>query len=415
MNNSKTLHYVTPEEAGMLPDRIEKVKQLAAGWVASGHTPSLVILAARKGKIFLHEAYGVLTPEADSPPLRIDSIFPISSLTKTITATAVMILMEDGLLSLNRPVFEYIPELCGKGAKSIQIHHLLTHTSGFNDEILAPFVTEEKGIKTPPCPENQHPLIHELLYRLFPTPLFKHPGIENAYCSYNYELLGEIVRRVSGRSLADFAAERIFRPLGMNDTYFVVPESLDDRIVKRPADAPYAQSQSPKSQSPYLGPFGRFFDGLNSRQVQEVPSASGGAFSTAINMAVFGQMFMNGGQYGDQRILNSLTVSEMTRNQIPGIDVNYFGTLIPEAGSWGYGWIIAGDYKWRYFLGDLRSSKTFMHTGAGGTLLFVDPVNEILLVYFSVVLEVTPRFEAKTNNDLFENAVYASIKDPLKN
>lgn len=414
MNDSTTLHYATPEEAGMIPDRIEKVKQLAAGWVASGQTPSLVVLAARKGKIFLHEAYGVLRPEKNPPLLRLDSFFPLGSLTKPITATAAMILVEDGLLGLNRPVFEYIPEICGKGAKSILVHHLLTHTSGYNDEVLAPFVEEEKGNQIPPCPENQHPLMHELLYRLFPAPVSKHPGIENAYCSYNYELLGEIVRRVSGRSLADFAAKRIFQPLGMNDTYFVVPESLDDKIVKRPADAPYA-SLSHQSQSPYFGPFGRFNGGLNSRQLQEVPFASGGAFSTAMDMAVFGQMFLNGGQYGHHLILSDLTVSEMTRNQIPGIGVNFFGTFIPGIASWGYGWIVAGNSKWGYFLGSMHSAKTFLHTGVGGTLLFVDPVNEILLIYFSVVLEMTPQFEAKTNNDLFENAIYASIKDPLKN
>ncbi len=133
-------------------------------------------------------------------------------------------------------------------------------------------------------------------------------------------------------------------------------------------------------------------------------------FSTAMDMAIFGQMFLNGGRYGDQRILSRLAVLEMTRNQIPGIGTNWWGIFVPEA-SWGYGWSVAGDIKWRYFLGSLRSPKTFVHTGAGGTRLFADPVNEILLVYFSVVLEVTPLEEKKNNADLFENAIYASIKE----
>jgi len=400
MNDSVKLRYGTPEEAGMLSDRIERVKQLAAGWVAEGHTPSLVILAARKGIIFLQEAYGRLRPEDHSPPLRIDSVFPIASLTKPVTATAVMILVEDGLLGLNRPVMDYIPEICGEGTEEILVHHLLTHTSGYSDESLLAFWMENRGKwpELPPCPENQHPLIHELLHRRYPAPLWKAPGVEMSYCGHNCNLLGEIVRRVSNCSLADFASKRIFRPLGMNDSYYIVPESLDPRIVKRPADAPGAQRLS------------RFNEGQNSRQIQETPYAEGGLFSTAMDMAVFGQMFLNGGGYGDKRVLSRPTVSEMTRNQIPGIGLNWFGTYRPEA-SWGYGWGVAGDRKWKYFLGSLHSPKSFGHGGSGGVGLLVDPVHEIVLVYFSVVLEVTPRLEQKADYDLFENAIYSSINE----
>ncbi len=147
MNNSPKLHYGTPEEAGMLAARIERVKQLAEGWVAEGQTPSLVILAARKGIIFLHEAYGRLTPEGHSPPLLIDSVFPMGPLTKPVTATAAMILVEDGLLGLNRPVVDYIPEICGKGAKSVQVHHLLSHTSGYQEKSLLSLAIENEGEK----------------------------------------------------------------------------------------------------------------------------------------------------------------------------------------------------------------------------------------------------------------------------
>ena len=401
MNDSSKLRYSTPEEAGMLPDRIEKVKQLAEGWVTSGQTPSLVILAARKGIIFLQEAYGQLRPEENSPPLRLDSIFPISSITKPVTATAVMILVEDGLLGLNRPVVDYIPEICGEGGtEEILVHHLLTHTSGYNEEALLKFIMENIGkwSELPPCPENQHHLIHEVLHMQYPAPLWKAAGVEMSYCGYNYQLLGEIVRRVSHSSLADFASERIFQPLGMKDTYYIVPESLDPRIVKRPADAPGAQ------------PMSRYNQGQNSRQIQETPYGFTGVFSTAMDMAVFGQMFLNGGQYGDRRVLSRPTVSEMTRIQIPGIGVDWFGTYIPEA-SWGYGWAVAGDRKWKYNRGSLHSRKSFGHTGAGGTRLLVDPVHEIVFVYFSVVLEATPRLEQKTNSDLCENAIYASINE----
>jgi CubicO group peptidase (beta-lactamase class C family) len=133
-------------------------------------------------------------------------------------------------------------------------------------------------------------------------------------------------------------------------------------------------------------------------------------FSTALDMVVFGQMFLNGGGYGDKRVLSRPTVSEMTRNQIPGIGVNWFGTYRPEA-SWGYGWIVASNTKWKYALGSLHSPKLFGHGGSGGVGLLIDPVHEIVLVYFSVVLEVTPRLEQKADYDLFENAIYASINE----
>lgn len=400
MSNSPTLRYGTPEEAGMIPDRIERVKQLAEGWVADGQTPSLVILAARRGIIFLHEAYGRLRPEENSPPLQLDSIFPISSVTKPVTATAIMILVEDGLLGLNRPVIDYIPEICGEGTEEILVHHLLTHTSGYNDEALLNFMIERRGKwpQFPPCPENQHYLIHELLWRQYSAPLWKAPGTEMSYCSHNYLLLGELVRRISGRSLADCAAERIFQPLGMKDTFYTLPESLDPRAVKRPANAPGAQRLS------------RFNEGLNSRQMQETPYGEGGVYSTTKDMTIFGQTFLNRGRYGDKRLLGQSTVLEMTRNQIPGTGTGFFGNFVPEA-SWGYGWAVASNTKWKYYSGSMVSQKAVAHPGSSGVRLDIDIGLEIVLAYFSVVLEVTPRNEQKTNFDLFENMICAAINE----
>src|SRR5205809_729885 len=100
----------SPEEAGMSASRIRQAVSLAESWVAQGITPALVILAARRGVIVLHEAFGRLTPEPDSPPVQRDTIFPLASISKPIAATAAMILVEDGLLGLNRPVSDYVPE-----------------------------------------------------------------------------------------------------------------------------------------------------------------------------------------------------------------------------------------------------------------------------------------------------------------
>jgi CubicO group peptidase (beta-lactamase class C family) len=144
----------TPKDVGMSAHRVARIANLAAGWVAEGITPVLVVLAVRRGVIVLHEAYGCLTPEPDSPPLERDTIYPIASMSKPITATAAMILVEDGLLGLNRPVQWYIPEFVGEGKDAVMVHHLLTHTSGLRDGELRAFELDafaEKRAQIPPA------------------------------------------------------------------------------------------------------------------------------------------------------------------------------------------------------------------------------------------------------------------------
>ena len=124
------LRYGTPEEAGMSPGKIQQARDLVEEWSKQEQYPAIVVLVARRGVIVLHEAFGKLTPEPDSPPLELDSIFPLTSQTKPITATLAMSLVEDGLISLNHPVVDYIPEFVGENKDKIMVHHLLTHTSG---------------------------------------------------------------------------------------------------------------------------------------------------------------------------------------------------------------------------------------------------------------------------------------------
>ena len=198
-----------PEEVGMSARRVRHVGQLAAGWVAQGITSALVILVARRGVVVLHEAFGRLTPDDDAPPVKRDTIYPLSSLTKPITATAAMLLVEDGLLGLQRPVSEYLPEFIGEGKQAVMVHHLLTHTSGLRDEDVGAHAAKKRGVVAiPPPEETQHPWINEYLFLRYDAPLWKPPGVEMSYCGYGYNLLGEIVRRVSGQALADFARDK---------------------------------------------------------------------------------------------------------------------------------------------------------------------------------------------------------------
>ena len=137
--------------------------------------------------------------------------------------------------------------------------------------------------------------------------------------------------------------------------------------------------------------------------------ASGGVYSTATEMAIFGQMFLNRGSYGEVRILSPAAVAEMTRNQIPGVSAQHRGEFFPEA-SWGFGWGIHGNKRARQD-GSLHSPQAFDHYGAGGVFLWVDPVYEIVGVYFQVTLERIDDIRFKSCYDLFMNVVTAAVVD----
>jgi CubicO group peptidase (beta-lactamase class C family) len=306
---------------------------------------------------------------------------------------------------------EYIPEFAGEGKEAVLVHHLLTHTSGLRQEDVKQYIDKKylARAKTSSGAETAPPSLGDYVYLGYDAPLWKAPGVEMSYCNYGYELLGEIVRRVSGKPLADFARERLFDPLGMQDTWYSVPDTVRHRIVRRPATAFLAAPESPgmAETSAYMK---LLFAGLNSREGEELPGASSGLYSTAMDMAIMGQMFLNRGRYGDTTVLSPPTVAAMTRNQIPGIGTSMFNEFFPEAG-WGFGWDVRGDKKPMYD-GTLCSPNTFLHGGASGVYIWVDPVYEIVGVYFSVVLRPTVDGEhLDWSADLFLNAVTAAVSD----
>ena len=377
-----------PEDVGVSTDRVNKIRKKAQGWVDDGIHPSLVILAARHGVIFLHEALGVLGTEDPSPHIELNTIFPLASISKLFTATAAMILVEEGLLGLNRPVADYLPEFAGEEKAGVMIRHLMTHTSGIRDEQVYERLRNEGIEWEDPFPfrwlteniERYIPLICE-------TSLHNPPGEEMYYSGVNYNLLGEIVGRIAGTGITEFAEKRIFSPLGMRDTSFMIPDELRARVVKRPQSAPFYELS---------------LHGMN------LPIGNIGACSTAMDVTIFGQMFLNGGVYGETRILSPASVHAMTRNQIPGIGAHFRDEYFPEA-DWGLGWSIHQNGKsWAY--GEiLQSQRSFCHGGAGGVFLWVDPTYDVVAVFFSVVLELLENERPKACTDLFINTVLSSI------
>ena len=400
---TKKLRRGAPEEVGMLPERVALTRDLCARWVKEGHTPTLGVCVARRGVIVLHEAFGVLGPGPDSPPLGREALYAGASVTKPITATLAMQLVEDGVLGLNRPAKDYLPELSGEGVDDILVHHLLTHTSGYPFHTDAPFVAHmaEKlggGFEVPPCPAGLHPVVHQWLSLLWDLPRVSKVGEVMNYATHNYELLGEIVRRLSGRSLEEAARERIFDPLGMDDTYYVVPECESHRVVQRASGLPFADPES------------FFMEGFGSRQWQETPFGGAGIFTTPVDMTVFGQMILNRGRYGSARILSPAAVAAMTRDQVPGLRALLVGQEQAHA-SWGYGWTVASPSKWRYYEGSLHPLGTISHGGGGGQNFWIDREHELVGAYFEVATRMTERWEFLWNFDLFQNAITAAVDD----
>ena len=386
------LRHGTPEEAGVSATATKLIVARGQQWIDKGIHPALVVLAARKGVIFLQEAYGKLTPAEDAPHLSLDAIFGLASLTKPITATCAMLLVEDGLLGLNRPLQEYIPEFVGEGKEQVMVHHLLTHTSGLaqDDVIWDDVVTQGLNFdEISDLAKNEHSAIHYYLQYAIEAAAVRRPGEWMEYSNAGIYLLGEIVRRVSGNSLDAFATHRIFEPLGMKSTRYILPLELQQRVCLRPDNAP--------------GDF------LNDIEFMERPSPAAGVYSSARDMAIFGQMFLNQGHYGDVQILSPITVAAMTRNQLPGVRAKYFGDEFPEA-SWGLGWSVTAEFKGEIYGEQLLSPISYGHGGGGGTVLWMDPEKELLLVYFSIETQ-TSEDRPILSADLFMNMVVAAIKD----
>ncbi|WP_150273099.1 serine hydrolase domain-containing protein [Paenibacillus tepidiphilus] len=384
-----SLSFIELEQAGVSPAGVRRIGEAAAQMVRDGITPAQVVFAARRGTVLVHQADGVIGPEPDAAALTTGALYPLCSITKLFTATGIMMLAEQGKLGLNRPVCDYIPEFTGEGKAAVRIHHLLTHTSGLDQDTLYKHrkMKQENGVEWPPCAPGQDPDNHDYLWGGYDAPLSAQPGTVMSYCGYGYEVLGEIIRRVSGQAYEQYMEEALFGPLGMSDTYYRVPPELRHRVVRRSPEAACAEWVESEYQ-------------LNS------VSAGGGAYSTARDLAVFGQLFLNGGEHNGTRLLSPVSVKEMTRNQIPGVSSAYRDEIFPEA-YWGYGWAINGNKRDG---GDLFSPEAYSHWGAAGPFLCVDPVYETVTVHLSVELDHQKPFK-NMYADYFNNMVLGAITE----
>ncbi len=348
-----------PVAAGMSAERLARMDGLIRTSIEKKELPGAVVLVARHGRVVWHKTYGARAVEPQREAMTANTIFDLASLTKIVaTTTSIMILIERGEVRLADPVVKFIPEMKGDGRDAITIEHLLTHTAGFapDFDLRERWSGYDEGIK-----------------RLYREPVRTQPGARFVYSDINYIALGEVVHRVSGQALDEFARRNIFVPLGMRDTSFRPDARLSPRI---------APTEKLRGQMNYLGDTGanagvegeqwlrgRVHDPTSYRMGGVAGHA--GLFSTADDLAIFCQMILNGGAYNGTRILSPLSVATMTRPH----------AVSEDGAARGLGWDIATSFSTNK--GDLFPLGSFGHTGFTGTSLWIDPASDSFVVFLS--------------------------------
>ena len=309
---------------GLSKARLGRMHDVMAGHVERGDVPGLVTLVSRRGEVHV-DAIG-MKAVGDSDPMRRDTIFRITSMTKPITVAATMILVEECKLRLDEPVDRLLPELADRKVlkrldgplddtvpanRPITVRDLLTFRLGFGC-IMAPGVTpiqqavNELQVLTlgPPTPPTPH-APDEWIRRFATLPLMHQPGEKWMYNTGSY-VLGVLIARASGQPLETFFRERIFEPLGMKDTGFSVPTAKLDRLTT-------CYRFNPETGAIEL------FDGVDDGQWSRPPAfpdGGAGLVSTVDDYLAFGQMMLNKGKHGSERILSRPSVETMTTDQL---------------------------------------------------------------------------------------------------
>ncbi|MGE5615187.1 MAG: serine hydrolase domain-containing protein [Bacillota bacterium] len=349
---AETIAVMAADEAGYNMSQLDVLDNHIRWMIERKMIQAGAYLISLKGRIIAHKAIGYLRYN-DSRPFLPDTIRRIASVTKIFVATSILQLIEKGKLRLDQSVSEILKEFKNPMYEKINITHLLTHTSG---------VMPDPGVFFEPYPLGWKAYgTKNWIKAMLTGSLAVEPGKEWRYSSAGFTILAEIVSRVSGVHFEKYVIDNIARPLGMNDTFFDVPDELSGRVC-------FTNKYEEK-----------WFHESKKRPEWAPPRGGGGLFSTLGDMQKMGQMLINKGTLGNVRILSRKTVEAMTRNHTKGVK-NY---------CWG-----AGGTEMEYGLGmNVYSNNTFLspgsfsHEGAGLCGLYMDPVENMVLAYICPLCE----------------------------
>lgn len=391
------LQKTAPTAVGMSPAQLAWIDQIVEAEIGAKQLPGAVVLVGRQGRVVWNRAYGNRALEPVPEPMTSETVFDLASLTKVVaTATSVMILVDRGLVRLGDPVSRYIPEFGEMGKRAITVEQLMTHRSGLIAD------NEVRDFEQGPVKAMEN------IWRLAPLSV---AGSRFIYSDVGYIVLGELVRRVSGKPVDQFAAENIFAPLGMTTTGYKPLERFGEGLRSRIAPTEKrGGNRRVESTGESSGGEERWMRGeVHDPRAWLLGGVAGhaGLFSTADDLAIYCQMILNGGEYRGQRVLSPLAVRRMTEGRPSGGNGG-------EGVVRGLGWDIFTGYSANR--GDLFPIGSFGHTGFTGTSLWLDPSSQTFVVFLSN--RVHPRLDPQKPADVgslrgrVASVVAASILTP---
>ena len=384
------LQSVRPETEGISTERLKQIDANIDLWIKEEQLNGATTIILRNGKIVYYKSFGFANKQQNIP-MKNDNIFRIASMTKPIISVAAMMLYEEGKFLLTDPVSKFIPEFKNPvvldkynaadttyttvaAKREITMRDILSHTSGIGYAQIGSGTANaiyyknkiNGGIGTP------YSTLKEVITRLAKLPLMVQPG-EEFYYGLNTDVLGYLIEVISGRPLDKYLQQKIFEPLGMNDTYFFLPKEKQARLVSL-----YTQQGNQtklRIQDSLISLNGTF-----SRDFPKTPNGtyfSGGAglASTAYDYALFGQMLLNGGELNGKRILSPGTIQLMTSNQI-GDHLMWGDTN--KTRRFGLGFGILTDYAERTLM---IPAGSYGWDGMFASHYWTDPKNKMVVVF----------------------------------
>lgn len=372
-----------PESVGMSSERLARIGTVLRAEVERGRMAGMVVGVARKGRLVYHEAFGYLDKTAGTPMPK-DAIFSIASMTKPMTTVAAMMLHEESKLMLLDPVGKYFPQLMNNrvavmrkdasGAevmdtvparRPMTIQDLMRHTAGIS-----------YGGRGNTALHKQYPQSSntsgrefngsEFIDKLGSLPLFFHPGTTWDY-SLSVDVLGLLVEKISAQTLGQFLDARLFKPLEMKDTHFLIPPEKARRYAK-------ALPNNPDTGKPQTMP--------DNTLPTRFECGGGCAVSTVADYLRFAQMMLNKGRLNETRILARKTVEYMTSDHLDGSMQNNLAATDPIRTGYGFGLGFAVR-RTDGGSGATGSAGEYSWGGAFGTNFWVDPKEELVVVYMS--------------------------------
>lgn len=398
-----------PESVGMDSERLARIDTAMADFLKDNRLPGVMTLVQRRGKVVHLGKYGLMDIAAGKP-MREDGIFRIYSMTKPIVSVALMTLYEEGRLSLNDPVAKYIPAFkdtkvyAGMGPTGMKlvdqspvmtVYHLLTHTSGLSYGWFFDTPVEDLYRQTFPERYQRTDVLADIIDQLAALPLLFQPGTQWRY-SFATDVVGHLIQVIADMPLGDFLAERIFKPLGMVDTGFMVPAEKCHRIAPIYASkALYDPFELELKDVPLL---------RDVTTSTTCPSGGGGLLSTLADYLAFANCVLNMGKYQGGRLLGRKTIEWMTTNHMPPalMPITMGENVIDHGFGLGFGVVET--------LGASRSVTSVGKYGWGGaanTDYWADPSEALIGLMMTQYMPMEPY----PVQERFRNLAYQAIVD----